>query len=46
LKKKYSIFLPYLAHRSDLEYVVRQMLGELVLGHVFVGGGDFPKQKM
>ncbi|CAN5725529.1 S41 family peptidase [soil metagenome] len=45
LKKKYAVFLPYLAHRSDLEYVVRQMLGELVLGHVFVGGGDFPKTK-
>ncbi|MEP6844442.1 MAG: PDZ domain-containing protein [Panacibacter sp.] len=45
LKKKYAVFLPYLAHRSDLEYLFRNMLGELVLGHVFVGGGDFPKTK-
>lgn len=45
LKKKYAVFLPYLAHRSDLDYLFRNMLGELVLGHVFVGGGDFPKTK-
>jgi tricorn protease len=45
LKKKYAVFLPHLAHRSDLEHLIKQMLGELVLGHVFVGGGDFPKTK-
>lgn len=45
LKKKYAVFLPYVAHRSDLEYLFKNMLGELVLGHVFVGGGDFPKTK-
>lgn len=45
LKKKYAVFLPYLAHRSDVEYLFKNMLGELVLGHVFVGGGDFPKTK-
>jgi len=45
LKKKYAVFLPYLAHRSDLNYLFRNMLGELVLGHVFTGGGDFPKTK-
>ena len=36
LKKKYSVFLPYLASRSDLQYLFSNMLGELVLGHVFV----------
>ncbi|HLX90657.1 MAG TPA: PDZ domain-containing protein [Puia sp.] len=45
LKKKYAVFLPYLASRSDLQYLFKTMLGELVLGHVFVGGGDFPKGK-
>ncbi len=45
LKKKYSVFLPYLASRSDLQYLFSNMLGELVLGHVFVSGGDFPKSK-
>jgi tricorn protease len=45
LKKKYAVFLPYVADRSDLEYLFKNMLGELVLGHVFVGGGDFPKTK-
>ncbi len=45
LKKKYSVFLPYLAHRSDVDYLFKNMLGELVLGHVFVRGGDFPKTR-
>ena len=45
LKKKYSVFLPYVASRTDLQYLLSNMLGELVLGHVFVGGGDFPKSK-
>ena len=45
LKKKYAVFLPYIATRSDLQYLFKNMLGELTLGHVFVGGGDFPKTK-
>jgi tricorn protease len=43
LKKKYAVFLPYIANRYDLNSLFNQMLGELVLGHVFVRGGDFPK---
>jgi len=42
LKNKYAVFLPYIASRYDLNNLFSQMLGELVLGHVFVGGGDFP----
>ncbi len=45
LKKKYAVFLPYVAHRGDLNYVFKQMLAELVLGHVFTGGGDYPQAK-
>ncbi|MGN6617515.1 MAG: S41 family peptidase [Ilyomonas sp.] len=45
LKKKYAVFLPYVVHRDDLSYLFNSMLGELVLGHVFVGGGVFPETK-
>lgn len=45
LKKKYAIFLPYVNNRYDLNDLFNRMLGELVLGHVFVKGGDFPKTK-
>ncbi len=45
LKKKYAAFLPYVAHRGDLNYLFKQMLAELVLGHVFTGGGDYPQAK-
>ena len=45
LKKKYAVFLPYVVHRGDLNYLFKEMLGELVLGHVFTGGGDYPVSK-
>ncbi len=45
IKKKYGLFLPYVAHRDDLNYLFRDMLGELVVGHMFVGAGDYPEAK-
>lgn len=38
--KQYEKFLPYVAHRSDLSYVLGLMIGELGTGHAYVGGGD------
>jgi tricorn protease len=38
--KRYEGFLPYVAHRSDLNYVIGQMIGELGTGHAYVSGGD------
>jgi len=38
--KRYEAFLPYVAHRSDLNYVLGQLLGELGTGHSYVQGGD------
>ncbi len=43
VKKKYEKFLPYVGHRNDLNYLLGQMLGELVVGHAYVGGGDTPE---
>lgn len=43
VKKKYQRFLPYVGHREDLNYLFNEMMGELVIGHNYVGAGDFPK---
>lgn len=42
MKKKYEIFLPHLACRSDLNRVIQWMCSELAVGHHRVGGGDTP----
>ncbi|MDE5421679.1 PDZ domain-containing protein [Ancylomarina sp. DW003] len=41
--KRYTPLVPYIKHRSDLNYVLDQVNGELSVGHSFVFGGDFPK---
>lgn len=38
--KRYAQFLPHVAHRQDLNYVLGLMIGELGTGHAYVGGGD------
>jgi tricorn protease len=38
--RQYEKFLPFVAHRSDLSYVMGLMIGELGTGHAYVGGGD------
>ena len=45
LKKKYEPYLAGIASREDLNYLFVQMLGELNVGHMFVGGGDIPEFK-
>jgi len=44
-EKKYAPFLANIASRVDLNYLFEEMLGELSLGHVFVGGGETPEVK-
>jgi tricorn protease len=41
LKKQYAAWLPYVAHRSDLNYVISEMVSELTVQHAYVEGGDF-----
>jgi tricorn protease len=43
MKQRYSALLPYVNHRADLTYVIGEMIGELNLGHAYVGGGDYPQ---
>lgn len=44
-EKRYAIWLDNLASRKDLNYLFEEMLGELTVGHMFVGGGDAPEAK-
>ncbi|MFA6166934.1 MAG: S41 family peptidase [Gemmatimonadaceae bacterium] len=39
--KRYEAWLPYVAHRSDLNYVITEMISELTVQHAYIEGGDF-----
>jgi tricorn protease len=43
MRKKYAEFLPFVAHRSDLTFLIGELIGELHVGHAYVGGGEYPK---
>ena len=38
---QYAALLPHVAHRSDLNYVIAEMISELNAGHAYIIGGDF-----
>ena len=41
LREQYKPQLKYVAHRSDLNYVIGEMVSELAVQHAYVEGGDF-----
>ena len=41
--KEYEPYLDRIATRDDLNYLFEQMLSEINVGHMFVGGGDIPE---
>jgi tricorn protease len=41
LGEQYHELLPHVAHRSDLNYVISELIGELNVGHAYIQGGDF-----
>jgi tricorn protease len=44
-EKKYAPYLKGAGGRADLNYLFEEMLGELTIGHMFIGGGDVPEAK-
>ncbi|MDE3137932.1 MAG: PDZ domain-containing protein, partial [Acidobacteriota bacterium] len=40
---EYAKFLPGIASRNDLNYLLNQMLGQINVGHMFIRGGDMPE---
>jgi tricorn protease len=45
VKKRYAPYLDGISTRDDLNYLFIEMLGDITVGHMFVGGGDFPETK-
>jgi tricorn protease len=43
IRDLYEPWLDDVRHRSDLNYLIANMIGELSLGHTYVGGGDMPE---
>src|SRR6185503_697201 len=41
LREQYKPLLQYVAHRSDLNYVIAEMISELTVQHAYIEGGDF-----
>jgi tricorn protease len=44
-EKRYEPYLENIAPRRDLNYLFTEMMGELSVSHLFVGGGDWPEVK-
>ena len=45
MKEKYGQLVPFVNHRNDLNYIIGELIGELNIGHSYVGGGDRPMPK-
>ncbi len=43
MKEMYAQLLPYVNHRSDLNYLMDNMGAEIAIGHSYVRGGDIPE---
>ncbi len=42
VREKYRPFLAHVGHRTDLDFLFAEMLGELTVGHAYVFPGDEP----
>jgi tricorn protease len=42
-KAKYAPYLDGVASRGEFIYLLEEALGEMTVGHMFVGGGDMPQ---
>lgn len=42
--ERYELYLKNVGHRSDLTYLFMEMLGQLSVGHLYIGGGDYGEQ--
>lgn len=43
MESRYEPFLANICSRDDLNYLFTDMLGELCVGHMFIGGGDMQR---
>ncbi len=40
---RYRALVPHVQHREDLNFLLAELAGELVVGHAYVSGGDVPR---
>ena len=40
LGEKFKAYIPFLSSRSDLNWLLSQMVGEISVSHTYIGGGD------
>lgn len=45
MRHRYAPLVRHVNHRADLTYVLGEMIGELNVGHTYVGGGEYPTPK-
>lgn len=45
MRKRYEPMVAHVNHRADLTYIIGEMIGELNVGHTYVGDGDYPRPK-
>lgn len=45
LRQRYGELVPHIAHRSELDFILGEMIGELQAGHTYVQAGEEPKVK-
>jgi tricorn protease len=43
MRRRYEPYLDAVGHRNDLNYLFREMLNQITVGHMFIGGGDQPR---
>ena len=41
--EKYNALIPYVNHRTDLTYIIGEMIGELNVGHAYSQNGEHPE---
>lgn len=41
--EKYKVLIPHVNHRTDLTYVIGEMIGELSVGHAYSANGEHPE---
>lgn len=41
--EKYKVLVPYVNHRTDLTYLIGEMIGELSVGHAYSANGEHPE---
>jgi len=43
IQKRYAQLVPHINHRSDLAYIIGEMIGELNVGHAYSQNGEHPQ---